>query len=969
MSAVCRPLGCRDLPLPDIVGSVEQARDPLFAADGEMPARLAGVEWAATALGPASAWSQSLRTAVAIMLETRYPMLLSWGEDLVMLYNDAFIPTLGSKHPAVLGGPLRDAFAEIWDAVGPLQHGVLRGEGSTWAEDLPLMIERGDGPEETFFTFSYSRVPDEAGPGGVLAVLSVTTAKVVGARRLSVLNRLASLVGDADDPDAAVELAAGVLGDARDDLEHGLLFRVEEDAPGSEVGPVWGGFGDPVVSHEELAAAAADALRARALVVRRPDPGSPHRVVAVPVRGAGAQPTGVLVLVPSRARPLDDEHRHFLGLVADQLAQSLLVATDRAREQARLEALAAIDAAKSAFLSNVSHEFRTPLTLLLGPLEDVLGGTVDHVDRESAAAMHDAGLRLLRLVNGLLEVARMEAGGTRPELEPTDIAALTTDLVQLFTPTAQRAGLRLDVTADAGLGVVDLDPLLWDRIVVNLVANALKYTLAGRIDVRLARVHGPAGDQVRLTVADTGVGIPPEELPRVFDRFHRVPGADARTIEGTGLGLALVSDAAAALGGDATATSTVGAGSTFTVTVPLVESAVQSAGTSVAARSAGSPAQPDRVEALAREVAGELGASLPPSELDPASDGPLVLVVDDNPGVRERVARLVGRLGRVVTAADGLAALELLRRLPVDLVVTDVMMPRLDGLGLVRAIRDDPALASVPVVMLSARAGAEAATEAVEAGADDYVVKPFTPAELVARCRTTLELAAHRRRAAEAGVRQTLLAGISHDMQTPVSVLLASLEALASDELTPDQRGQVARRAAARGRYLRRLVAQFLDWSRLSLGEELPVSVRPTDLMALVTGVCRDHPDVTVTCPDRHVRAVLDQLRTEQILHNLLDNACRVARTRVEVCVEEAGSEVLVHVRDDGPGIPDEMRAGLFRAFAASSSRDGNGLGLHVSRESARAQGGELALGGTGEHGTTMTLALPAEVAHAPAAR
>src|SRR6478752_5841675 len=207
------------------------SEDTLFGHEGEMAARLASHDWSATPLGPVESWSQSLRTAVAIMLRSRYPMILSWGEDLVVLYNDAFIPTLGTKHPDAVGGLLRHEFAEVWDDIGAMQESVLAGGPATWFEDLPLTIERGTGPEETFFTFSYSHVPDDAGPGGVLAVLTVTTDKVVGARRMSLLHDLAFAANEAGSPDEAVRAAMEVLGSATHDLTGGALYVGTPDSP------------------------------------------------------------------------------------------------------------------------------------------------------------------------------------------------------------------------------------------------------------------------------------------------------------------------------------------------------------------------------------------------------------------------------------------------------------------------------------------------------------------------------------------------------------------------------------------------------------------------------------------------------------------------------------------------------------------------------------------------------------------
>ncbi len=927
--------------------------DPLFACEGEMARLMAARDWASTPLGASEHWPHSLRTSIAILLRSRYPMILTWGEQLVMLYNDAFIPTLGAKHPRALGGLLSEEFAEVWDDVGPMQRSVLAGGPAVWAEDLPLTIERGTGPEQAYFTFSYSHVPDERGPGGVLAVLGMTTDKVVAARRMSVLNALAVVANQATDPDKVALLVMGALGEAVEEIRAATLYRPAEKAPAALRLVRAGMSGPPCdeVLPEELADPDSPVMRAwsdgRPVVHRHTcaEDSQPLLHVALPVRVQG-ETGAVLVLTPHPLRPYDENHGRFMGLVADQVGQIFAVATERAREQSRLEALAALDAAKSAFLSNVSHEFRTPLTLLLGPLDDVLTGRVDGIDREEVEVMHASAHRLLRMVNGLLDVARIEADGLRATLEPTDIAELTRDLLQPFGAAAGRAGVTLDTRLDLGLGVVQLDPELWEKIVLNLVANAVKFTPEGSVDVRLGRMAG----SIVLSVADTGVGIPEDEVDLVFDRFHRVHTSGARNIEGAGIGLSIVAEAVRAMDGTVAVTSHLGSGSTFEVTLPLV------AGSGLAAPWTPHVAAGD---ALARDATS--GSSLPaPGLVTTASDeGPSILVAEDNPAMRSRLARILAELGTVTTAPDGRVALDLLRERRFDLVVTDVMMPNLDGLGLLQEIRTDARLRGTTVVVLSARAGAEAAAGGIEAGADDYVVKPFTTGELLARCRTNLELAQYRANEAAGHVRSALLAGVSHDMQTPLAVISSTLELLSEGDVSPESARKVAARARLRTAQLTQLVTQFLDWSRLNANESLPIRVSTVDLRDLADHVASDYDRVLVSGASGLAAVTCDRQRTEQILHNLVDNAERSARTSVEIRIEEGEDVVLARVVDDGPGVGAEILPRLFEAFGPSADQLGNGLGLHISREAARAQGGDLVLESTGPDGCVFTLSVP----------
>jgi signal transduction histidine kinase len=904
----------------------------IFDSAGEMAALMRAHDWASTPLGPVDTWSGSLRTAVSILLRSRYPMILSWGDELVVLYNDNFIPTLGAKHPAALGTPLPEVFAEVWDAVGPMQLSVLAGGEATWDEDLPLILERGRGPEQTFFTFSYSHVPDDDGPGGVLAVLAVTTDKVVSQRRLALLNEIAGLSADAQTPDELARDAVATLAQAPDELVGGGLYLVP-----TEGGPA------------RLAAVFGEADRLPPAWPDECHEDSPEGVVALPV-GEDPGSQAVLVLRPHPLRPYDEAHATFLRSLAHQLGQALTVVSTRAADHERLAALAALDAAKTAFLSNVSHEFRTPLTLVLGPLEDVVEGRSKELSTADVEQMLASSHRLLRLVNALLDVARSEAEGGAvggaDRLEPVAVASLTSDVLQPFAPAAARAGLVLDVDLAPDEGAVLLDPLAWERITVNLVANALKYTLEGRVAVTLER----AGDELVLRVSDTGVGIPEEDLDRVFDRFHRVHTDQGRSIEGSGIGLALVADAARALGGRVGVESRLGEGSVFEVRVPwrpaTADATVHSASDLGALR------------ALADDVVPEQHTAVPQTAAVPEDGRPVILVVDDNAGLRDRLSSLLGGLGVVRTAADGLEAWELLQQAPVDLVVTDVMMPRLDGTGLVARIREDQRLSTTPVVMLSARAGAEAAAQGLDHGADDYLVKPFTPDELVARCRTHLELARHRSRAAQEQARSVLLAGVSHDMQTPLTVITTGLHLLAEGELPPLRRQEIVERTTSRALQLRRLVGQFLDWARLSAGDLIPVALTRTRVAQLVDEPARIHSRVLLS-GDLGAAVICDPDRTRRILDNLVDNALRHARSEVRLEVRDDGREwVDLLVADDGPGVAPETLARLFAAYSPSEGLHGSGLGLHISRESARAQGGDLLLDGTGEGGSVFRLRL-----------
>jgi PAS domain S-box-containing protein len=486
----------------------------------------------------------------------------------------------------------------------------------------------------------------------------------------------------------------------------------------------------------------------------------PTRVVALPLSPSGESGrAGVFVAGLNPYRLFDDDYRGFLDLVAAQIASAMVNAQAYEDERKRAEALAELDRAKTAFFSNVSHEFRTPLTLMLGPLEEVLGRwSPDAAPGERALMQtaHRNGLRLLKLVNTLLDFARIEAGRARASYHPTDLPSLTAELASSFHSAVERAGLTFDVRCPPLPEPVWVDRDMWEKIVLNLVSNAFKFTFHGGISVELRA----EGREAVLSVADTGTGIPEADLPRLFERFHRVEGSRGRTHEGTGIGLALVQELARLHGGSVTVESEVGRGSRFSVRVPLGSAHLPADQLETGAPP---PSTATRAEAYVEEAlrwlptSGDGAAAAEPAEIaavpgDQVENGPRprVLVADDNADMREYVARLLRERFDVVLASNGEEALRITRDASVDLVLSDVMMPVLDGFGLLRRLRGHPDTERLPVILLSARAGEEAKVEGLEARADDYIVKPFAARELLARVSAALHLARVRAEASAA---------------------------------------------------------------------------------------------------------------------------------------------------------------------------------------------------------------------------
>jgi PAS domain S-box-containing protein len=782
---------------------MEQPSHVSLAAGGEMGDMIRAHDWAQSPLGLLEQWPVVLTSTLNICLGSRFPMAVYWGEAGLLLYNDAWRPILGRKHPWAIGRPAREVWPEIWDAIAPLFDSVrLTGE-ATWRGDELLAMQRFGYTEECYFDYTFNPIRGAGGQvEGILNVVQETTYRVLNDRRQRLLRELAAHSGSGKSESDAWNMAMAALASDPADIPFALLYLLQ---PGGQKASLAAGIGlhdESAARVQEIDLAAGDRYawplapvfresRSLALddVAARfgalpggiwPEPTT--QALVLPVAIAGQQgPTAALVLGVNPRHRLDEVYSHFFDLVASQIAAAVTNAGAYAFEKRRAEALAELDRAKTDFFSNVSHEFRTPLTLMLGPVEDLL--TAPHTDiaprvKEQLQMINRNGLRLLRLVNTLLDFSRIEAGRVQASFEPTDLARFTAEIAGMFRSVAERAGLRLVVDCPSLPEPVYVDRDMWEKIVLNLVSNAFKFTFAGEIAVTL-RPDREEGRYVTLSVRDTGIGMTSDDLSRIFDRFHRVVGARARTYEGTGIGLALVQELVKQHGGAVEVESVVDEGSTFSVRVPLgaahLPAALVGQGSPPAVPT---PEATPFVEEALRWQAGDRseegglrteashGMSTPSIACEPdiaprdhlssqqrsilgaRAPRPRVLVVDDNADMRDYVVRLLADRYDVDAAPDGEAALVSARARPPDLVLTDVMMPQQDGLELLRRLRAEPGTKTIPIILLSARAGEGSRVEGLERGADDYLTKPFSAKELLARIASHLDLS-HLRREAE----------------------------------------------------------------------------------------------------------------------------------------------------------------------------------------------------------------------------
>jgi len=555
--------------------------------------------------------------------------------------------------------------------------------------------------------------------------------------------------------------------------------------------------------------------------------------------------------------------------------------------------------------------------------------------------------------------------------QPLDLCAYTAELASTFRSAIERAGLRL---------IIDCPPMrtqppayidrdMWEKIVLNLLSNAFKFTLAGEIEVAVRS----ADAQAWLTVRDSGVGIPAEELPRMFERFHRVAGSRGRTHEGTGIGLALVQELVRLHGGSVSVQSVPNEGSRFTVGIPLgrahldpahIQQPAPLAFTRTSAESFVEEALrwlPDaaRADESSWERSLREASLAAPISLNAGARARIVLA-DDNADMRDYVVRLLRDRFEVEAVADGEAALAAVRARPPDLVLGDVMMPRLDGVGLLRAIRGDPVLGTLPVILLSARAGEEARIEGARAGADDYLVKPFSARELIARLEVHIRMAQLRRETEQAlkdanERKDEFLATLAHELRNPLAPLRNALFLLrtARTDATSAAILDVLERQID---HMVRLVDDLLEVSRITRGA-IRLQMQRVD-MAAVVGQAIDtarpliqaaRHQLSVQLPPAPLPVDVDPVRFAQIVGNLINNAAKYTEPGGHIWVSAArrDEQALVSVRDDGIGIQPAMLSRIFEMFTQidrdhKMAQGGLGIGLALVKRLVEMHGGQV---------------------------
>jgi len=698
--------------------------DVVFPGAGEMAARMRAHAWSDTPLGPPRQWPKALRAVVATLLECQLPLYVAWGPGFTQIYNDAYRPILGAKHPRALGQPTPESWGEIWDTVGPMWQRVMAGEAIGF-DDFKLTIDRFGYPEDCYFNFSYSPVRDDEGRvAGVLVTFAETTRRVLGERRFRFLDELSEATRALFDPADVMQTTAAMLGrylganrcayaQVHDDADTFDLVGDYNDGVPSIVGRYrFTDFGaavhqlmvdgrayvnsdvdtDPVTAGTDLTAYRLTSIQS---------------VVCVPLHKNGRLVAAMAVHQSTPRRWADDEITLVQTVVNrcwEALQRMALLESERA---ARVEAERA-SSLKDEFLATVSHELRTPLNAISGWA---------HILRTKLAAVQPELLRgvevierstrvQVQLIDDLLDMSRISSGKLRMEQQPVAPVTFVQAAVDVIRPAAESAGVTLATTLEP------VDEVLGDggrlqQVVWNLLANAVKFTPRGG-EVRLS-MRG-AGGHLELVVEDTGAGIRPEFLPHIFERFRQADGSITPRFGGLGLGLSIVRDLVELHGGTIHAHSDgVGRGARFEVRIPLLRERSREDGATVLGDSQLAAARTDLT-------------------------GIRVLVVDDEPDARELVRRVLEEAGaHVETTSDAASALAALPLYRPHAFVSDIGMPGVDGYELLRRVR---ALApeeggAVPAIALTAFARPDDRARALERGFDAHVAKASNPLEVV----------------------------------------------------------------------------------------------------------------------------------------------------------------------------------------------------------------------------------------------
>ncbi|KQS34067.1 ATP-binding protein [Dyadobacter sp. Leaf189] len=979
---------------------------------GEMGERIRQFAWEQSPLGLPEAWPQSLKTCIRIMLSSKQPIWIGWGEHLIKFYNDAYIDIVRGKHPGALGQPASVVWKDIWRDIEPLLERSMHKDEGTYVESQLLIMERSGFPEETYYTFSYTPVLGEDGrPAGIICYNTADTDRIINERSLRTMQQLDTLAQKKSEEEVYAQAARALVSNALD-FPFAVIYKISDEGKRAEIAALSGiALEDFNTSHSiDLSSGSADyeaiaeAVHAQRIVEsvvntrwKMLPKGAwdvcPRQFVDVPIKSTNKKfPIAILTVGLNPYRKFDDAYRNFIQLIADQISLGISNAQAYEEERKRAKMLEEIDKAKTLFFTNISHEFRTPLMLMLSPLEELLNKPqigLDESEKHHLEVTHRNAIRLLKLVNTLLDFSRIESGRNMASFVLTDIAAYTRNLAANFRSVIEKADLQLIVKTEPVANQVFVDKQMWEKIVFNLLSNAFKFTFEGTITVTVA----PGDRGVVLTVEDTGVGISQQELPRMFERFHRIQNSGGRTFEGTGIGLSLIRELILLHHGDIRVESEPGKGSRFIVTIPYGKDHLDPTRVFLT-----DPGFDDVTPSLyVEEAATLLQPAAGPNAADNATTATdTILVVDDNTDMRQHVQSLLEKHYRTIPAENGVDALQKIAEEQPSLILSDIMMPEMDGIELLRHVKDNPGSAQIPVVLITARAGEESKLEGIETGADDYLVKPFSSNELLARIKSQLKISKTRRqftdeleRAVKLRTEELIKANkelesfsyiASHDLQEPLRKIQTFIHLIDKNKDNPEATQKYYDKINSSAQRMSELIQSVLTYSRLSgTGQDL-VKV---DLNSVINDIKIDfellisEKEATIVTENLPVIQA-NKFQMNQLFSNLISNSLKFSQKNPRITIRSEyvqGSSItafpmlnpeklFAHITfaDNGIGFEQEFSERIFSLFQRLHGKQeysGTGIGLSIVKKIVEQHNGYVSAESQPGEGATFHIWLP----------
>ncbi len=1033
---------------------------PTAPGNGEMKKRMRELDWSKTVLGPMEHWPICLLSTVSMMLSSHFPYLIFWGPQFTVLYNDAYIPIIGLKHPHGLGLPAAEVWGEVWDLIKGNAENCYTTGTAIYFQDALFFLERYGYTEEAYFTYSFGAVLDETLKVGGICIPQVeSTQRVITERRLNILKEAAAQTNKSMTLNEACSICTSVFGKLAVDIPFSLVYLMDESKK-SLVLKSQSGYTDELPSQIplqfelkneysetkfEYKVKEAFLQKEKILKIEQPIkymgvvPISHWKeevtlAVAIQLSNSSSQEEGaggVLIVGINTRRAFDNDYQTFIELLASQLSKAISTAVSYEHEKRKAEELAKLDEAKTAFFTNISHEFRTPLTLILSGLEQLLQSKEERelskTQRENIEMISRNSKRLLKLVNSLLDFSRIEAGRTEMSFRKVDIVTLTRIYVNMFESIIKREGLEYEFTSEEieEEEEVYVDVNMWEKIIMNLISNAFKFTLKGKIEVKIRK--NTVKECLEVEVKDRGVGIETSEMGNLFKRFYRIEGSKGRSFEGSGIGLALVQELVKYHGGSIEVKSEVGEGSEFVIQLPfgkahLPREKIQDTGIETGMNSSNAEYYLEEVNQWINNNS-ELGDA----ELDSNTSGTTtiisssatrykymnshIVVVDDNADIRNYIQSILSPLFQVHLCCDGEEAYNYVIENRVDLILSDVMMPKMDGFELIKLLRKKEDTKSIPIILLSARAGEESKIEGLQIGASDYLVKTsFSAKELIARVIVHLELSELRKQLKEEvkekekmveklrEIQQTqeeFIDTVCHEIRNPLSGILGSSEVIqeiVNESMKLIKEGKVKEVENYLLNQLRSIsncianiqecvthqtmiANDVLSLSKIDAGK-IEMSISTEQISGLIQssiGLFRSQMNekqlTMISKIDEEMEVEIDGRKYKQIVINFLSNAIKFSNNgkRIWIEVEYENNGLKTIVRDEGKGMSVEEQKQLFQRFSQVNHSKGNkyegfGLGLAICSKLIQVFGGKIEVKSEKEVGTTFTFYIPCKL-------